>query len=58
MAKIDTLKVKFSNISGQTFNRLFEGDNTTTKKYAEFLLSAWSRKWTDYGGLRGVDDYI
>ena len=33
MAKIDTLKVKFSNISGQIFNRLFEGDKTDNKKY-------------------------
>jgi hypothetical protein len=42
----------------QTFSRLFEGDKTSTKKYAEFLLSSWNRKGTNYGGLRGVDDYI
>jgi len=58
MAKIETLKAKFPNITEQTFIRLFEGDKTSTKKYAEFLLSAWNRKGTNYGGLRGVDDYI
>jgi hypothetical protein len=58
MAKIETLRVKFPNITEQTFIRLFEGDKTSTKKYAEFLLSAWNRKGTNYGGLRGVDDYI
>lgn len=58
MAKIETLKAKFPDITEQSFIRLFEGDKTSTKKYAEFLLSAWNRKGTNYGGLRGVDDYI
>jgi len=58
MAKIDTLRSKFSNMTEQTFNRLFNGDNTPTKKYAEFLLSSWNKKGTSYGGLKGVDDYI
>lgn len=58
MAKIETLRQKFPNLTEQTFSRLFEGDKTSTKKYAEFLLSAWNRKGTNYGGLRGVDDYI
>lgn len=58
MAKIDTLKQKFPNISEVTFNRLFEGDNTPTKKYAEFLLSAWNKKGTNFGGFRGIDQYI
>jgi ribosomal protein S15P/S13E len=58
MAKIETLRGKFPQITEQTFIRLFEGDKTSTKKYAEFLLSAWNRKGTNYGGLRGVDDYI
>jgi len=58
MAKIETLRAKFPNMTEQTFSRLFEGDKTSTKKYAEFLLSAWNKKGTNYGGLRGVDDYI
>jgi hypothetical protein len=58
MSKIETLRGKFPQITEQTFNRLFEGDRTPTKKYAEFLLSAWNKKGTTYGGLRGVDDYI
>lgn len=58
MAKIETLRQKFPNMTEQTFSRLFDGDKTPTKKYAEFLLSSWNRKGTNYGGLRGVDDYI
>lgn len=58
MAKIETLRQKFPNLTEQTFTRLFEGDKTPTKKYAEFLLSSWNRKGTSYGGLRGVDNYI
>lgn len=58
MAKKDTLRQKFLNMTEQTFNRLYEGDKTPTKKYVEFLLSAWSRKGTSYGGLRGIDNYL
>ena len=53
MSKIETLRGKFPQITEQTFNRLFNGDRTPTKKYAEFLLSAWNKKGTTYGGLRG-----
>ena len=58
MAKIETLRAKYPNMTEQTFNRLFNGDNTPTKKYAEFLLSSWYKKGSSYGGLKGVDDYI
>lgn len=58
MSKIETLRAKFPNIVENTFNRLYDGDKTPTKKYAEFLLSSWNRKGTSFGGLKGVDNYI
>lgn len=58
MAKIDVLRAKFPKITEQTFNRLVNGDKTPTKKYAEFLLSAWNRRGTNYGALRSVEQYI
>lgn len=58
MAKIDLLKEKFKDLNDVTFNRLYEGDKTPTKKYAEFLISAWCKKRTKFGGFRGVEQYI
>jgi hypothetical protein len=58
MSKREDLRKKFSNIPETTFNRLFDGDKTPTKKYAEFLISAWFKKGSTYGGLKSVDNYI
>ena len=58
MSKREDLRKKFSNIPETTFNRLFDGDKTATKKYAEFLISAWFKRGSIYGGLKSVDNYI
>jgi hypothetical protein len=58
MSKLTELRGKYSKITENTFNRLFDGDKTPTKKYAEFLLSAWNKKSGSFGGAKGVNDYI
>ena len=39
MSKIDDLRVKYSSLKPDSFNRLVNGDETPTKKYAEFLYN-------------------
>jgi hypothetical protein len=58
MSKITELRIKYPKITEMTFNKLVAGDPTPTKKYSEFLLSAWSKKTTKYGGLKSADEYI
>lgn len=57
MSKIDELRVKYSSLKLDTFNRLVNGDETPTKKYAEFLLKTWSNR-TNNGCVRTIDDLI
>lgn len=48
MAKKDELREKYKGVvSKVTFEKLFHGDFTTTKKYVEFMLKVWSRKKSD-----------
>lgn len=57
MSKIDELRVKYSSLKPDTFNRLVNGDETPTKKYSEFLLKAWSNR-VNNGCVRTIDNLI
>jgi hypothetical protein len=57
MSKIDELKVKYSSLKPDTFTRLVNGDQTPTKKYAEFLLKTWSNR-SNNGCVRTIDNLI
>ena len=57
MSKIDDLRVKYSSLKPDTFNRLVNGDKTPTKKYSEFLLKAWSNR-VNNGCVRTIDNLI
>jgi hypothetical protein len=57
MSKIDDLRVKYSSLKPDTFNRLVNGDETPTKKYAEFLLKTWSNRAYN-GCVRTIDNLI
>lgn len=57
MSKIDELRVKYSTLKTDTFNRLVNGDETPTKKYSEFLLKTWSNRGGN-GCVRTIDDLI
>ena len=57
MSKIDDLRVKYASLKPDTFNRLVNGDETPTKKYAEFLLKTWSNR-TNNGCVRTIDNLI
>jgi hypothetical protein len=57
MSKIDELRVKYSNLKPDSFNRLVNGDKTPTKKYAEFLLKTWSNR-ANNGCVRTIDNLI
>ena len=57
MSKIDDLRVKYSSLKPDSFNRLVNGDETPTKKYAEFLLKTWSNR-TNNACVRTIDNLI
>ena len=57
MSKIDELRVKYSSLKPDTFNRLVNGDQTPTKKYSKFLLNSWSDR-TINGCVRTIDNLI
>lgn len=57
MSKIEELKVKYSSLKGNTFTRLVDGDETSTRKYTEFLLKTWSNRETN-GCVRTIDMLI
>lgn len=57
MSKIEELKVKYSSLKGNTFTRLVDGDETSTRKYTEFLLKTWSNRATN-GCVRTIDMLI
>lgn len=57
MSKIDELRVKYSSLKPDTFNRLVNGDETPTKKYSEFLLKSWSDRNSN-GCVRTIDALI
>ena len=57
MSKIDDLRVKYRNLKPDTFSRLINGDETTTKKYSEFLLKSWSNRENN-GCVRTIDNLI
>jgi hypothetical protein len=57
MSKIDELRVKYYNLKPNIFNRLVNGDETPTKKYAEFLLKTWSNR-ANNGCVRTINDLI
>ena len=57
MSKIEELKVKYSSLKSDTFTRLVDGDETPTRKYAEFLLKTWSNRTTN-GCVRTIDMLI
>ena len=57
MSKIDDLRVKYSSLKPDSFNRLVNGDETPTKKYAEFLLKTWSNR-ANNACVRTIDNLI
>ena len=57
MSKIDDLRVKYASLKPETFNRLVNGDETPTKKYAEFLLKTWSNR-ANNACVRTIDNLI
>jgi len=44
MSKVTDLREKYPNITETTFRKLVNGDNTTTKKYLEYMLKLWTSK--------------
>ena len=57
MSKIEELKVKYSGLKNDTFTRLVDGDETSTRKYTEFLLKTWSNRGAN-GCVRTIDMLI
>jgi uncharacterized protein YchJ len=41
MSKVDELKKKYPHISNVSFTKFVESDNTSTKKYLDFMLRTW-----------------
>lgn len=41
MSKLQELRIKYPMVTGTTFKRFEDGDNTKTKKYVKFMLDLW-----------------
>lgn len=47
MSKVEELRVKYQNVSPQTFTKFVDSDKTQTKKYLEFILKTWLGRATN-----------
>lgn len=58
MSKVDELKQKYPAVSGATFKRFVEADNTPTKKYLDFMLKTWEDRKVPSSHYRTVKTVI
>lgn len=58
MAKIDTLKLKYTSIGEYSLTKLNELDKTPTKKYLEYMVKIWLAEYEQIVDIEELGKYV